>query len=161
MIEYLRRDFQGVFERRDLIIVDGQVRNCRFGTSHKHAFPGELVESQLEQLYPSARQKHDYCCRVTRSALENGYSTVFVLCAPVVPEHLGEIAELVKWRRPERRFVILQAPEGDHDDDWDGDHEIWARHLSGFTFTPPLRVMAKFHRRRLLKKLRDLKLGKR
>lgn len=157
VIEYLQRDFRGLFERRDLVVEDGFVRNRRFGTSHRHAFPEGLVESLLDELYPLARAKHDRYCNVTRRVLKNGLPTVIVLCQPIPPEHLEEIAELIKRARPGRRFTILPAPEGDHDDHWTGDHELWAKHLSNFTFRPPLRVVAQYQFRRLKSNLFNLK----
>ncbi|WP_378950167.1 hypothetical protein [Mesorhizobium sp. ANAO-SY3R2] len=157
VIEYLRRDFQGLFERCDLVIEDRFVRNRRFGTSHRHAFPEGLAESLLDELYPLARARHDLFCKVTRGALRNGLSTLFVLCKPIPPEHMEEIAELIEQVHPGRRFAILPAPEGDHDDHSAGDSDRWAKHLSRFTLRPPLSVVAKCQLRRFRRNLRNLK----
>lgn len=158
VIEYLRRDFKGIFERRDLVIEDGFVRNRRFGTSHKHAFPEGLVDRLLDELYPLARAKHDLRCEVTRAVLKSRLSTVFVLCDRIPPEHMEEIAHLIGRIRPGRRFMILPAPEGDHADHWAGDHDVWTKHLSSFTLRPPLSEAAKMQLYRLRRNLRYLRL---
>lgn len=155
LIEYFRRDFTGVFELRDLVVVDGAVRNAKFGTSHKHFFPADMTEELLVAHYPAARQRHDFGCRATQRALRSGYSTLFLLGRPATPEHLVEMTELIRRAHAGRKFEILPAPEGDRDDIWSGDDDVWAKHLSSFKFRPPLKAIARVHFRNLRRRLQE------
>ncbi|WP_269929798.1 hypothetical protein [Aminobacter sp. HY435] len=156
LIEYFKRDFTGVFELPDLVVVDGFVRNALLGTSHKHAFPPGMTEELLAVHYPVAKQRHDFSCKVTQKALQSGRSTLFLLGKSVPSEHLKEIEALIRRAHKGRRFEIVPAPDGDHDDVWSGDHAIWATHLSRFEFQPPLRVVARVQFRNLRRALRSV-----
>ncbi|UVK36326.1 hypothetical protein LHFGNBLO_003234 [Mesorhizobium sp. AR10] len=144
LIEYLRRDFVGMFERDDLYIENKRVFNRRFGTNHIHEFPEDVTEATLDLLYPEARRKHDVWCANTRKALTCGLSTLFVLSRPVAKPDLAEITDLVQGMAPRRKFLLLPSPEDDSGDDWTGNHALWRDHLSRFMIRPPLLTRAKF-----------------
>lgn len=60
LIEYLQRDFRGMFERDDLVEENGIVFNQRFLTEHLHEFP-----NGLERSYEDARSRHDYLSKAS------------------------------------------------------------------------------------------------
>lgn len=155
--EYIRRDFNGLFERDDLHVVDGVVFNKRFGTSHMHEFPKDIAENTLDALYAKAREGHDIWCAVSRMALNNDLSTLFVLARPVSAGDMAEISGLIEKARPGRRFLLLAAPEGDHDNHWSGDHEVWKAHLSTFQIRWPLSAIMAEQMQRLRKNVRYLR----
>lgn len=153
LIEYLRRDYVGMFERDDLQIIDGKVSNRRFGTSYLHLFPDVVTEEILEAHYPAARENHDRWCRTTKTVLTSDLSTLFVLCKPVAKPEMDEIARLIEQMAPHRKFLLLPCPDGDDEQDWAGDHALWREHLSRFEIRPPLRMTLALKLRRLLRKI--------
>lgn len=141
--EYLRLDFTGFFEKADLQIVDGEVWNTRFGVAHPHEFPVGVTIGTYEGLYQSARESHDRWCARTRSLIANDLSTLFVFCLPIAQEDLGYV-EIIKQHiyrlNPQKRFHILLPPDEEFGDDWRGNAELWANHLSCFQIKPPRRI---------------------
>ena len=155
LMEYLRRDFTGMFERQDLQVSDeGHVVNRRFGSSHKHAFPKHLSEAELDLLYPAARALHDHWCSVTKEAIGNRLSTLFVTSSADFP--LKDVEQLIAARYPQKTFHILAAPGNDDNGDPFGDPDVWTQHLSRFEIVPPLSARALFLAHRLRKNLRFL-----
>lgn len=152
LIEYLRRDFIGMFERDDLQIVDGTVTNRRFGTSYKHLFPNGVTEEILDAHYPVARENHDRWCKTTKTLLTSNLATLFVLCKPVAKPEMDEIERLVKQMAPHRRYLLLACPDGDDEENWAGDHALWREHLSRFVIRPPLRMTLGLKIRRLFRR---------
>jgi hypothetical protein len=148
VIEYLRRDFAGMFERDDLQIADGKVSNRRFGTSYKHLFPDGATEEVVNARYPAVRKKHERWCRTTRGLIRNGLSTLFVLGLPVASRDMDEMSVLLENAAPGRDFLLLAPPDGDSRDDWRGNYDLWRRHFSRFSIEPPLgrRINLKFYR---------------
>jgi hypothetical protein len=138
LIEYLRRDFVGMFERDDLYVQDGRVLNRRFGTNHIHEFPEDVTDEMLDSLYPQARRKHDVWCATTKQTLTCKLSTLFVLSRPVTKSEQDIIAELIQRMAPRRTFLLLAAPDGDAGADWTGNHALWREHLSRFLIRPPV-----------------------
>jgi hypothetical protein len=148
VMEYLRRDFVGMFERDDLQVADGKVSNRRFGTSYKHLFPDGVTEAVLDARYPAVRKNHDRWCKTTRALIRNGRSTLFVLGLPVTGRDMDELSMLVEKAAPGRDFLLLAPPEGDRSDDWRGDYDLWREHFSPFSIEPLLgrRISLKFYR---------------
>jgi hypothetical protein len=63
VLEYLERDFEGVFERDDLRIEDGEVVHRRLMTRHPHDFgrrEGPLDDAAIDAGYANARAKFDH-----------------------------------------------------------------------------------------------------
>jgi len=150
--EYLRRDFNGMFDRADLAVKDGDVMNVRFDTLHPHQFPKGMTDAKLDELYRRARRSHDQWCAITRAAIHNKRSTLFVLGCEVpeaVPEALRSYIARVA---PGKRFLILQGPD-DPEPYWEGTAEIWDKHLSSFEVRPPFQVHAGLQLYRLRKNL--------
>lgn len=160
-IEYLGRDFRGIFERSDLIIQEGKVVNKRLGTKHPHEFPDKASEVEVDRFFSTAKQVHDQAAAVTRRAIENNLTTLFVVGLPVSDALFDEFEQHVRRKSPRKRFKILAAPEGDDltdpmNEGWIGDHEVWTRHLTQFEISPPLSVRAGYQIYRLRKNLRYL-----
>ncbi|WP_287269220.1 DUF1796 family putative cysteine peptidase [Mesorhizobium sp.] len=139
VLEYLRRDFRGLFERSDLEFRRGIVRNVRFQTEHQHEFPTDLTPERLDVLYSKARYLHDHWCAATIDALDNTLSTLFVVGVPM-PEHIaGQLSNEIAKRCSHKPYLLLDGPEGDYPiggDTWAGNPKSWAEHLSGFTIEP-------------------------
>lgn len=157
VIEYIRCDFAGMFEREDLEIRDGIVINRRLGTKHNHEFPKDLHEEALDALYPMARQKHDAWCAVTKAALRSNLSALVVLGMPVSPAQEQTISGLIAQANRQRPFLLLASPDGDVGGDWRGNEGAWTEHLSGFRVVPPLSIRLADQLRRLRKNIRYLK----
>lgn len=155
VLEYLRNDFSGMFELDDLIIKAEIVRNARYDTRHPHEFPKGLTNQDLRDCYLKARAAHDRWCAATRKALDNSRSTLFVLGAAMADDELAEMAALIAARCPQKHYLILDGPVGDHvgigeGDYWMGDHDIWSKHLSRFEIRAalPARMSYQLHRLR-------------
>jgi len=158
LLDYFRNDFSGAFERADLGVAAGVVRNRKYGTKHPHEFPEGMTEDRLDALYPAARARHESWCTALRQALDNRHSTLFVLSAPLPDEDRRALAGLIASRCPHKRVLILDAPAGDyaphHGDGWIGDRDLWARHLSRFRIEPPLPARIGYQLHRLRRNLR-------
>jgi hypothetical protein len=158
LLEYLRRDFHGMFERADLAVIAGKVTNLRYGTEHPHEFPIEVTEAQLDLLFPAARKAHDGWCRVSQDMIADSLTTLFILGLPVPNEVADEFRAHVQRVNPRKRFELLLSPVGDvaewRGDAWKGDAELWVRHLSQFQICPPLSARLRHQLRRLHKNFR-------
>lgn len=152
-LEYLSRDFRGMFEKQDLVLEGGIVKNARFATSHNHEFPFDIAEGQIDALYADARRRHDFSCATTRAALNNGLSTLFVLAGPVPDEVTSALRQHLAQASPTKAFYILEAPVDD-ETDWRGTAEIWDRHFAAFQITPPFRAKLDYQFHRLARNLR-------
>lgn len=160
LLAYFRNDFSGAFERADLAVAAGVVRNRKYGTKHPHEFPRDMTEDRLDALYPAALARHEGWCAALRQGLDNRHSTLFVLSAPLAEDDRRALAGLIASRCPHKRVLILDAPAGDYSRDdgdgfsWMGDRDLWAKHLSRFRIEPPLAARMKYQLHRLRRNLR-------
>jgi len=152
---YLGRDFRGMFERSDLTVVGGVVKNTRYGTSHPHEFPLTIAEGQIDEFYGEARRRHDRLCATTKAALGNGLSTLFVLGAGVPESTIAAIRRHLALAAPNKRYLILETPNDD-EPDWRGTASIWDAHLAAFRVGPPLQARAAYQLYRVGRNLRHL-----
>ncbi|HVT27652.1 MAG TPA: hypothetical protein VHE81_06500 [Lacipirellulaceae bacterium] len=136
VIEYLRRDFVGLFEYDDFIVKDGIVQNRRFGTQHMH----EFRSGNIDRDFVGARSRHDHLCGNMRVALKgNG---ALLLAATLPPERLAlanEIKHLVRDRNCDLVFSleVLKRRQGpDLIANWQGDNHQWDCALSKYRGRP-------------------------
>lgn len=152
--EYLNRDFEGMFERCDLAVEAGTVKNVRFGTLHNHEFPDDgFTENEIDNHYMAARRRHDLICATTKSAIRNKLSTLFVLGAQVPVETILAFRHYVERVAPGKMYLILEAPD-DPEQNWKGTSAIWDRHLVPFRIQPSLATRADYQIYRLSRNLR-------
>ncbi len=123
VVEYFRRDFRGMFEREDLIMVEN-VTNARFDTWHLHEF-----ESGIESGYALARERHDKLCENVRSCLHGGASILLVAQQDGHRKFVDELTDLIRAINPrlEFRVVAIDDPTPDTNDGitWRGNNLIW------------------------------------
>jgi hypothetical protein len=159
VLDYIRCDFQGTFERNDLYL-DGTVKHRRFNTIHLHLLPGDEIDADsFEKIYPAAKRAHEKYCGVTREAIHNPLSTLFVLSRPVPDEFIRELKSCITAINPLKTFTILPAPANDDITRWDGDRDIWREHLAPYQITPPIPISLGNHLWRLRKNI--IRLAKR
>lgn len=152
--EYLDRDFEGMFERRDLAVEAGTVKNVRFGTLHNHEFPADgFAENEIDNYYVAARRRHDLICATTKTVMRNRLSTLFVLGEQVPEETISALRHYVERVAPGKKYLILEAPD-DPEQNWKGTPEIWDRHLARFRIQPPLIARADYQLYRLSRNLK-------
>lgn len=153
IIDYLRRDFRGMFERDDLELFEGTIRNKRFRTTHQHEFPAGVTIPELDDIYPRARLIHDRLCRRTRRAMGRGEETLFVLAKPIPEATFAELDALIRERRRGRPYLLLRGPEGDRSEQWSGDDALWSRHLGPYSMGPTLRMRVAYRAHRIQRKV--------
>ncbi len=110
VLEYLERDFQGVFEREDLFLnADGEVEHRRLGTRHPHDFKpmGGLTEALVDQGYARARSKFDHLARKFLEHLERPGPFLYVFREVRIYDEAARLIELLKGRNPAHDFKIL------------------------------------------------------
>ncbi|MDH6229592.1 hypothetical protein M2281_000164 [Mesorhizobium soli] len=156
LLEYIYRDFSGMFERDDLVVENGHVWHGQHRVKHQHEFPGGITGEQLTLLYPEARAKHDEWARRVRNAFSNYLSTLFVLAKPMGEDAFHELSKVIASRCAHKPYLILPAPDNDNDNEWEGDPEVWKQHLGQFTITPPLISQASYQLRRTKHNLRHI-----
>lgn len=144
LLEYLTRDFKGMFERADLVARNGEVFNDRFGTNHVHEFPKGIQPKDIDRYYAQARKRHDRWCEFTRRVMSNNLSALFVLAAPVSPDVLGSITKAITSFNPSKRTLVLNGPENDTGIDWTGNQAVWDKHLAPFRIRPPVSARAEY-----------------
>lgn len=130
-IEYLQRDFRGMFELGDLVApTDGPVINTRFGTLHPHEFPTPVDQASLEANYPAARARHDRLSERTRLLLKRRVTPLLQLSKPVAEVEAHRISEALRHYNPHLTFYLNNGAEPIGD--WRGDPEAWDRALGPF-----------------------------
>jgi len=134
-IDYLRNDFDGMFERGDLAVRDGRVFNVRFGTSHLHAF-SDPSEAGIDRHYAAARGRHDHLCAVAREAIDDPAPTAFIFGGRLPADVHGRIEHEIARRRDGALFDVIAIddrnlpPTHEGTEAWTGNHEFWQGRLS-------------------------------
>lgn len=149
---YLAHDFKGMFDREDLVVDEGRVRNSRYGTSFRHAFPPTITYESIDIHYPSARSRHDYLCSHTRQLLRGRGPILFVTSHPVGEAGMATIENAIRSYAPKLSFELLEGPSPDprtwpHDERaWIGNLDAWNRALAPYHLTGIRRPAAKLAR---------------
>jgi len=165
LLEYLRRDFRGMFELEDLGMLDGRVVNERYGTLHRHDFP---ENPDLARHYATARSRHDHLCNKTRSAVTSPLPTLFIRYGALAPDEERTLHDAVAALRQGRPFALALIDDDDHppsdpDEPWQGNHDYWEQALSRYsvrTDAPLSRLLPKIAReqvRRIAGHIRHLR----
>jgi len=134
LLEYLRRDFRGMFELADLGMFEGRVINERYGTLHRHDFPDN---PDLAQHYAAARSRHDHLCNKTRRAVTDPLPTLFVRYGALAPDEERELRDAIAALRPGKAFALAlidddDQPLSDPNEEWQGNHDYWDKALSQY-----------------------------
>jgi hypothetical protein len=158
---YLERDFEGVFEREDLIVVNNEVVHKRLHTNHMHEFEnirrdGLVLPEMIDSSYPNVRRKFERLVDKFREHLNTPGDFLYV-CTDIQPEaQMRRMIDLLQARNPEHRFHLLLVPYEDQDEDlsvlggkvtiakrprqntkaagmtWEGDDAAWDAALAPF-----------------------------
>ncbi|ODT22311.1 MAG: hypothetical protein ABS54_11565 [Hyphomicrobium sp. SCN 65-11] len=156
LLEYFRRDFQGMFELEDLGMLDGRVVNERYGTLHRHDFPDN---PDLALHYAAARSRHDHLCRKTRNAITAPLPTLFIRYGALAPAEERTLHDAIAALRRDQPFALALIdddghPPSDPDEPWQGNHDYWDRALSRYSVrsgAPLSRILAKMAREQVLR----------
>lgn len=151
LLEYFRRDFQGMLEREDLGMLDGRVVSQRYGTLHRHDFPDN---PDLAIHYAAARSRHDHLCNKTRSAVTDRLPTLFIRYGALTPDEERVLHDAIAALRHGRPFALAlidddDQPPSDPAAPWQGNHDYWDRALSRYqvrTDAPLGRLLPKIAR---------------
>lgn len=165
LLEYLRRDFRGMFEIGDLGMRDGRVVNERFGTLHVHDFPNA---PNLSDHYAAAKSRHDHLCNRTREIMTAPQDTLFVRYGALPAEDEHELHRAIATLRGDRPFALAlidddDLPPTDPLEPWQGNHAYWDRALAQFDVrsdAPVPRILSKMLRdqgRRIVRHVRLLR----
>ena len=110
VLEYLERDFQGVFERADLVIEGGEVVHRRLGTRHPHEFrarEGVLDEAVVDAAYPAARAKFEHLAAKFRTHLTKPGPFLYVCKEIRIYDEAVRLMRLLGARSADHRFKVL------------------------------------------------------
>ena len=132
---YLDADFVGLFERDDLHIRDGALRNKRWGTTHLHQLPSR-TEAALDAHYATARSRHDHLCENFRSAIRSGKRVLIAFSRPIENEVRDAlITRLRAYAGTTELFFVFEPPGGPWQS-WKGDSKLWNRLLAPYRLRP-------------------------
>jgi len=134
LLEYLRHDCCGMFEKEDLAVLNGQVINERYGTRHLHDFPRD---PDLAGHYATARSRHDHLCSKTRDVMASPLPTLFICHGALAPDEERELRDAIAALRPGHPFALAlidddDQPLSDPNEEWQGNHDYWHRALSQY-----------------------------
>lgn len=110
VLAYLEADFQGVFERQDLVIADGEVVHARLGTRHPHDFQpvdGVLDAAAVDAQYPAARSKFDFLATRFRNHLRTPGGFLYVFREIRIYDETLRLMQLLGRGHPEHHVRIL------------------------------------------------------
>jgi hypothetical protein len=119
---YLERDFQGVFEREDLIVENNEVWHQTLRTNHIHEFEnirrdGVVLPEMIDVGYPGVRRKFDRLVDKFREHLRTPGDFLYV-STDIQPEpQVRRLIDLLQARSPEHRFHLLFVAFEDLDHD--------------------------------------------
>lgn len=156
LLEYLRRDFRGLFELDDLGMLDGRVVNERYGTLHRHDFPDN---PDIAVHYTAARSRHDHLCNKTRAAMTSPLATLFVRCGALPADEERALHDAIASLRRGAPFTLALIDDDDQPpsvpaEPWQGNHDYWDRVLSEYsvrTDTPMRTLLPKIAREQVLR----------
>ncbi len=127
---YLERDFDGLFDLRDLRAEGGRVVNRRFATSFEHYFPKDCATPDMLAYYGSAKDMHDRRCARTRAAFIGREPLRLFLSDPVSRGELALLTAALRRYSPTLEFELVPAPpDGMDGPSWKGNSAAWERHI--------------------------------
>lgn len=136
VLGYMRAGFVGQFELADLYVDSrGCVRNRRAKTGHPHEFTKPATPDLMVAEYEKARGRHEHLASKTRSILQGHQTVLICLSDPMSGWPLFRLWSAVRLRYPRLRFRLLPGPFDPSPrggDDWQGNAEIWNRHLAPY-----------------------------
>lgn len=162
LLEWLRRDFRGVFELEDLIVEKEQPSHRVFATRHPHEFPardGALTMADIHAAYPAARSRFEHLAAKFRAHLASPGSFLYVLREFRPAADVEALLALLSG--PSRHVHLLMVDWEGKDTDaaslpdvslawlpktvnkpagrqWEGDDAAWDRALSPYWMCPIL-----------------------
>ena len=110
VLEYLERDFEGVFEREDLFLnANGEVEHRRLHTVHPHDFKPHLAmdEAALDRGYADARAKFEHLAGKFRGHLERPGPFLYVVREIRILDEALRLSELLRHRNRGHAFKLL------------------------------------------------------
>jgi hypothetical protein len=110
LLEYLERDFQGVFERDDLFVDDYRVGHRRLRTYHPHEFPaqnGVLDDALIDARYAQARAKFEHLAAKFSAHLMRPGPFLYVIREIQIYDDAVRLMALLRARNPDHRFKLL------------------------------------------------------
>ncbi len=162
VLAYLERDFQGVFEREDLYVDNGEVTHRQLGTRHPHEFHavnGVLDDAAIDAGYPAARGKFDHLANKFREHLKQPGPFLYVHKEIRIYDEAVRLMQLLRARNPAHAFKLLfvgydgedqmlDALQGEvfkawapmtadkpQDRQWEGDNRRWDEILKPWSLT--------------------------
>jgi hypothetical protein len=137
LLQYLERDFTGIFEVTDLELLNGAVFNKALLTLHPHDFPAGMTSTaDLLGSYVRARARHSYFAERTRDILTSSHKCLLVLGDPPDDGYtVGDIETALQRYSPTLHFRLLPAPiesgpATPPEEGWQGTDATWDRHLA-------------------------------
>jgi hypothetical protein len=145
VLDYLRRDFRGMFERADLVRSEGVVVNERYATRHPHDIP---KSADIDERYPVARSRHDHLCDNARQAFRSPLPTLFVINGKLSEPQRETLRRTIVDIRGRHPFELSVIDDEDQQPthpakEWKGNKAFWNRELSRYRVVAdePLRVI--------------------
>jgi hypothetical protein len=123
VLTYLEADFQGVFEREDLHVVDGEVAHRTLSTRHPHEFhaiDGVLDDAAIDAGYPAARAKFEHLASRFRAHLLQPGPFLYVCKEIRVHEEAVRLMDLLRARNPDHALKLLFVGYDGEDQNLDG-----------------------------------------
>lgn len=109
---YLEQDFEGVFEREDLLVAkDGTtVKHRRLHAYFPHDFrggsDGQITEAMLDEQYGVFRSKHEYLAQRFRDLLKSSGPYLYIYKEILPQNDVDTLIGLLR-RHPEHQFQML------------------------------------------------------
>lgn len=164
--DYIAREFQGVYERDDLIIEDDIVYHRQYRTVHDHDYEamreqnGVLSPERLDAAYPSERKKFDARAAAFLQRLHTPGDFLYIHENKVFPSaaQIQALLGLLTARSPDHRVHLLLIGQDTPPDyaspavttaqgaaesgkpkgrEWEGEDDSWANALQGFALGMP------------------------
>jgi hypothetical protein len=109
---YLERDFQGVFEREDLIVENNEVVHRTLHTNHIHEFEnirrdGVVLPEMIDVGYPNVRRKFDKLTEKFQEHLQTPGDYLYVSTDLQPEPQVSRLIDLLQARSPDHRFHLL------------------------------------------------------
>jgi len=108
---YLERDFQGVFEREDLVIDGSTVLHRTLLTYHPHDFAngpdGRLTEAMVDEQYANFRSKYEFLAERFRAHLKTPGPYLYIYKEMLKRDDAERLMALLQQGSPDHRFEIL------------------------------------------------------
>lgn len=162
----LTAGFEGMYDREDLVIEDGEAVNRTHRTRHPHDFHAAdpavgLTSADIDAQYDAARGKFDHLARRFLTIKDRPGRHLYVFEGFPYVGHVREVMERLGAGSPEHDWLLLLIGYEDEDEQpydalgdriawtriprdvrkageltWEGDDEHWSRALSPYRLWP-------------------------